>query len=65
MAVLENLFVKGEGSDSAQVKLAVKDGYKRLLARSMETEVRLHAKERADAEAIKVFAKNLWITKAF
>jgi uncharacterized protein len=59
MAVLENLFIKGEGSDSAQVKLALKDSYKRLLSRSMETEVRLHAKERADAEAIKVFAKNL------
>ncbi|PQP35399.1 RNA-binding transcriptional accessory protein [Desulfobacteraceae bacterium SEEP-SAG9] len=58
-AILESLFVKGQGSDSTQVKLAVKDGYKRLLARSMETEVRLHAKERADTEAIKVFAENL------
>ncbi|MCG2831044.1 MAG: helix-hairpin-helix domain-containing protein, partial [Desulfobacteraceae bacterium] len=58
-AILENLFVNGEGDDSAQVKLAVKDCYKRLLSRSMETETRLHAKERAEIEAIKVFADNL------
>jgi len=58
-AILENLFVNGEGDDSAQVKLAIKDCYKRLLSRSMETETRLHAKERADTEAIKVFADNL------
>lgn len=58
-AILENLFLKGEGDDSAQVKLAVTDGYKRLLSRSMETETRLHAKERAETEAIRVFAENL------
>jgi protein Tex len=58
-AILENLFVKGEKEDSAQVKLAVKDCYKRLLSRSMETETRVHAKEKADTKAIKVFAENL------
>ena len=58
-AILENLFVNGEGDDSAQVKIAIKDCYKRLLSRSMETETRLHAKERADTEAIKVFVDNL------
>ena len=58
-AILENLFVKGEGDDSAQVKLAAKDCYKRLLSRSMETEIRLHTKEKAETEAIKVFADNL------
>jgi uncharacterized protein len=58
-AILGNLFVNGEGDDSAQVKLAEKDCYKRLLSRSMETETRLHAKERAETEAIKVFANNL------
>ena len=56
---LENLFVKGEKEDSAQVKLAVKDCYKRLLSHSMETETRVHAKEKADTKAIKVFAENL------
>jgi uncharacterized protein len=58
-AILENLFVKGENDDSAQVKLALKDCYKRLLSRSMETETRVHAKEKADTKAIKVFAENL------
>ena len=58
-AILESLFVKGEKEDSAQVKLAVKDCYKRLLSRSMETETRVHAKEKADRKAIKVFAENL------
>jgi protein Tex len=42
-----------------QVKLAVKDAYKRLLKPSMETEVRLYSKKKADEEAIKVFADNL------
>jgi len=59
IALLENLFVKGQGADSDQVRLAITDCYKRLLSRSMETEARLHAKERADAEAIRVFAENL------
>jgi len=42
-----------------QVKLAIKDCYKRLLKPSMETEVRLLTKKKADEEAIKVFAENL------
>ena len=59
LKMLEDLFVKTEGEDSAQVKLAVHDSYKRLLSRSMETEIRLATKERADMEAIKVFSANL------
>jgi len=58
-AILEHLFVNGEEDDSAQVRSAVKDCYKRLLSRSMETETRLHAKEIAETVAIKVFAENL------
>jgi len=58
-AILENLFVTGEKKDSAQVKLAINDCYKRLLSHSMETETRVNAKERADTKAIKVFAENL------
>ncbi|GMQ23378.1 Tex family protein [Algoriphagus sp. oki45] len=42
-----------------QVKLAIKDCYKRLLKPSMETEIRLLTKKKADEEAIKVFAENL------
>ncbi|MDA8138680.1 MAG: Tex family protein [Desulfobacteraceae bacterium] len=59
LEILEGLFVKGPGADSAQVKLAAQDCYKRLLSRSLETELRLSLKERADAEAIRVFADNL------
>ncbi|WP_040303362.1 Tex family protein [Algoriphagus machipongonensis] len=42
-----------------QVKLAIKDCYKRLLKPSMETEIRLLTKKKADEEAIKVFTENL------
>jgi uncharacterized protein len=63
IAMLENLFVKGTGEDAGddagQVRVAVKDSYKRLLSRSMETETRLSAKGKADEEAIRVFAENL------
>ncbi|MBF0342852.1 MAG: RNA-binding transcriptional accessory protein [Nitrospirae bacterium] len=57
--ILNSLFVKGDGADSQQVKMAVHDSYKRLLSVSMETEIRLTTKKRADEEAIKVFAENL------
>jgi uncharacterized protein len=59
LRILEKMFVKGEGAPSAQVKEAVQDSYKRLLSLSMETEMRGETKERADREAIKVFAENL------
>lgn len=56
---LERLFVKGRGADSEQVQMAVKDAYKRLLGPSIETEFRNASKEKADAQAIEVFAENL------
>jgi uncharacterized protein len=59
LSILENLFLKGDGSASQLVKEAVEDSYKRLLSPSMETETRTAAKDRADGEAIKVFANNL------
>ncbi|MBU2547933.1 MAG: RNA-binding transcriptional accessory protein, partial [Proteobacteria bacterium] len=59
LALIEGLFVRGEGPASVQVLEAVHDGYKRLLSLSMETEMRLMTKERADREAIRVFADNL------
>lgn len=59
LAKLEDMFVQGNNAASEQVKLAVKDCYKRLLKLSMETEVRLSSKKRADEEAIRVFADNL------
>jgi len=57
--ILENLFNKRTGTDSDQVAMALRDSYKRLLSRSLETELRLESKERADREAIAVFADNL------
>ena len=59
LKVLEKNFLKGDGDDSNQVKLAVADSYKRLLSRAMETEIRLATKKRADITAIKVFTENL------
>ncbi len=57
--ILESQFVKNSNAASEQVKTAVRDSYKRLLSSSMETEIRVNIKNRADEEAIKVFAENL------
>jgi len=59
LKILENIFVTGDQEDAAEVKIALQDSYKRLLSRSMETEIRLATKNQADTEAIKVFSENL------
>jgi len=59
LGILDDLFVKGEGLAAQQVRMAVHDSYKRLLSSSMETEIRLATKKRADEEAIKVFVENV------
>jgi len=59
LEILDGLFVKGEGPASQQVRLAAHDSYKRLLSSSMETEIRLETKKRADEEAIRVFVENV------
>lgn len=59
LALLEDLFANGDGPDAAQVRLALNDGYRRLLSRAMETELRLVTKQRADEQAIRIFASNL------
>jgi uncharacterized protein len=59
LSFLHRRFVKGTGTASAQVVLAVKDSYQRLLAPSIETDIRQQAKERADDEALHVFVRNL------
>lgn len=59
---LERLFVKGNPSNnpcSKQVSEAVTDSYKRLLKPSIETEFAAQSKEKADVEAIRIFAENL------
>jgi protein Tex len=61
-SAMENLtrfFVKGNNASSQQVELAVKDSYKRLIEPSIETEFAALSKEKADEDAIKVFAENL------
>ena len=57
--MLERQFVSGRYESSEQVRMAVRDGYKRLLQPSIETEFYNLLKEKADKEAIRVFAENL------
>ena len=56
--ILNKQFLLANNSSAEQVELAIKDGYKRLLAPSMETETRVFTKNKADDEAIRVFAEN-------
>ena len=57
--LLDRQFVRGDSESSEQVRMAVHDGYKRLLQPSIETEYWNLLKEKADKEAIRVFAGNL------
>ncbi|MCR5445564.1 MAG: RNA-binding transcriptional accessory protein [Bacteroidales bacterium] len=51
--------VRPQGAAGEQYAMAVADSYKRLIEPSIETEFRNQLKERADREAIRVFAENL------
>jgi len=57
--LLFSIFVRGRNESSSLVEVAVRDSWKRLLSSSMETEFRNISKEKADGEAIGVFADNL------
>ena len=57
--VLEGLFLKEACASTDQVKTAIADCLKRLLGPSIETEIRLGSKKKAEVEAIAVFAENL------
>lgn len=59
LLLLNRIFVKSTNGSGKQVEDAVKDSYKRLLQPSIETEYRQMVKEKADKEAIRVFADNL------
>ncbi len=59
IALLKAMFVTGNGPASQQVCVAIEDSYHRLLGPSMETEIRMFHKKRADREAIQVFVQNL------
>ena len=56
---LQRNYVRGNGPCQRLVTEAVEDGYKRLLLPSIETEFMALSKEKADEEAIRVFAENL------
>lgn len=56
---LESIFLRGNTSCREQVKMAIKDSFKRLLAPSIETEFNQLWKQKSDLEAIAVFSENL------
>lgn len=56
---LKRLFLKNNTESTRQVEQALEDSYKRLMAPSMENEMKAYYKEKADDEAIRVFAENL------
>ncbi|MCR5050599.1 MAG: RNA-binding transcriptional accessory protein [Paludibacteraceae bacterium] len=56
---LANLWLRSDNDVSYQVELAMEDSYKRLLKPSIETEFAALSKQKADEEAIRIFAANL------
>ena len=56
---LARIFLRTNSDATYQVELAMEDSYKRLLKPSIETEFAALSKEKADEEAIRVFAQNL------
>lgn len=56
---LQKVYTRGYGEAKDQVSLAIQDSVKRLLKPSLDTEFNGLAKEKADVEAIRIFAQNL------
>jgi len=56
---LERIFLKASNATTPEMKKAVEDAFDRLLKSSIENEFRLQSKNKADEEAIHVFAENL------
>jgi uncharacterized protein len=56
---LDRQLIRSRNPAAEQVRLAIRDSYKRLLKPSLETEIRMQTKQNADEEAISVFADNL------
>ena len=59
LEIIERQFLKANNEAAGQVNIAIADSYKRLMSVSIETEVRMETKKKADEEAISVFAENL------
>jgi len=56
---MKRFFIQSNNSCADQLEMAIEDAYKRLLEPSIETEFANSSKEKADEEAIRVFADNL------
>lgn len=56
--LLDQVITNSSSIFKETIEDAVRDAYKRLIATSVEREIRNHLTERAEEEAIKVFAKN-------
>ena len=56
---IESKIIRSQNECAEQIQLAIKDAYKRLLAPALANEVLAKSKEKADSNAIEVFAKNL------
>jgi uncharacterized protein len=56
---LDRIFIKSSNPSAGEVKKAIEDSFDRLLKSSIENEFRLISKNKADEEAIRVFAENL------
>lgn len=59
LADLSRIWIKGKNDCGRIMSESVSDGYKRLMKPSIETEFAASSKEKADEEAIRVFARNL------
>lgn len=59
LIIMDNHFLKGKGEVAELIEVTIEDAYDRLVAPSMESELRAELKKRADIEAIKIFSKNL------
>ncbi len=59
LQIIEDIYITSMSTCSDQLRRAAKDSYKRLLQPALETECRTALKNKADEEAITVFAENL------
>jgi uncharacterized protein len=64
IADLEQLIIRSNGEAAEQLKLAITDSYKRLIEPSIENEFTAELKEKADEDAIRVFAEKFKTTPA-
>ncbi|MCD6269298.1 MAG: RNA-binding transcriptional accessory protein [Deltaproteobacteria bacterium] len=59
LEILRKIFIKGDNASTREVETVLDDAYKRLLAPTLENELRQDLREKAEIEAIEVFAINL------